>query len=479
MSSEQPYVGNSASDEQAKGGKAKSGKAKQVSDEKTILSPEEKAAKKAEADAIYYGKRAVLTAFINDAIDGKFLMTPVQYMLLLVQFALMRFTKESLQMDFGGKTLKQHIGNSYAHFLGSTIYAIQQKALDCFMEELPKLSVEVQISVIFQVLRYYTPLSPLSDELGGDCPSLDAKLFKYHMLYLCSMHGIIFKTVCDYAVAQKIVRIESLKTFFKVSGQNAFMLEGMTKLYSPSCTTVSDKVHGDIVNLTAKQVKLNAEKRVLDTKIADVIQKLADVSLAPKHEGLKKNHASLDAQLVTVVEAITTTSDKLVAMESLSTSVLAVEKKLVKQGGGTAETFFAGQNTEDWLSLYIASLAPCISHTDPLLLLPTSFTFESLFEMAKTQNKHANELLTVANTEAKKRMAEAGFQTETEEQRTIRVQMEAEAAFLSEEDKKKAEAAFESTVPNICEGVIVKVTLNVGGEILECNFKVKNEEKKF
>ena len=466
------------SSEQAKGGKAKQGKAKQVSDEKAILSPEEEAIKKAEADAIYYGKRAVLTAFINDAIDGKFSMTPVQYMLLLVQFALMRFSKEMLQMDFGGKTLKQHLGNSYAHFLGGTIYTIQKEALDRFMEELPKLSLEVQISVIFQVLQYYTPLSPLSDELGGDCPSLDAKYFKYHMLYLCSTHGVVFKTVCDYGVAKGIVKIESLKTFFKVSGQNAFMLKGMTKLYSPSCTTVSDKVHGDIGNLTAKQGKLDAEKKALDAKVADVTKKLADVSLAQKlRDGLTINQASLIAQLVTVVEAITTTSDKLEAMKRLSTSVLAVEKTLVEQGGGTAETFFKGQNMEDEFTEYMALGPPCISHTDDRLLLPTSFTFESLFKMAKTQNKHDNDLLTVANAEAKKRMAEAGFQTETEEQRTRRVQMEAKAAFLSEEDRKKAEAAFESTVPNICEGVVVKVTLSVGDEILECNFKVKNEEK--
>jgi hypothetical protein len=165
-------------------------------------------------------------------------------------------------------------------------------------------------------------------------------------------------------------------------------------------------------------------------------------------------------------------------MESLSTSVLAVEETLVKQGGGTAETFFAGQNTEDLFSQYIASFAPCVSHNDDRLLLPTSFTFESLFEMAKSQDKHINALLTVANAEAKKRMAEAAFQTETEEQRTRRAQMEEEAAFMSEEDRKKAEAAFESTVPNICEGVVVNVTLNVGGKTLECKFKVKNEEKK-
>jgi len=391
----------------------------------------------------------------------------------------MRFSDESLQMVIGEKTLKDHLGKSYAHFLGSTIYTIQKEALARFMEELPKLSLEVQISVIFQVLRYYTPLSPLSDELGGDCPSLEAKIFKYHMLYLCSMHGVVFKTVCDYGVAKGIVKIESLKTFFKVSGQNAFMLEGMTKLYSPSCTTVSDKVLEDIVNLTKRLAKLDAEKKDLATKEADVTQRLADGSLAPKlREGLTKNHASLLAQLAKAVEAIATTSDKLAAMECLSTSVLAVEKELMERGGGTAETFFRGQNTEDWLSLYFASFAPCISHNDDRLLLPTSFTFESLFEMAKTQDKHNNDLLTVANAEAKKRMAKAGFQTETEEQRTRRAQMEEKAAFLSEEDRKKAEAAFESTVPNICEGVVVKVTLTIGDETLECNFKVKNEEKK-
>ena len=452
-SDEQPQ-GKQASDKQVNGGKAKQskskGKGKQVSGEETILTPEEEAAKKAEkakADAIYYEKRAVLTAFINDAIDGKFSMTPVQYMLLLVQFALMRFSKEMLQMDFGGKTLKQHLGNSYAHFLGGTIYTIQQQALDRFMEELPKLpklSLEVQISVILQVLQYYTPLSPLSDELGGDCPSLDAKSFKYHMLYLCSMHGIVFKTVCDYGVAKGIVKIESLKTFFKVSGQNAFMLKGMTWLYSPSCTTVSDKVRGDIVNLTAKQGKLDAEKKALDAKVADVTKKLADVSLTQKlRDGLTRNQASLVAQLATVVEAIATTSNKLAAMESLSTSVLAVEETLVKQGGGTAEAFFEGQNKEDKFSKYIASLVSCISHSDPRLLLLTSFTLESLFEMAKTQNKHANDLLTLANAEAEKRMTEAGFQ---------------------------------STSRNSCEGVVVVVTLNVGSETVECKFKVKNDE---
>ena len=478
MSSEQVKP---TSSEQPQGGKAKQAQSKggkQVSDE-AILTPEEKAAKKAAADVVYYAKLDTLTAFIINLIEGRFPMTPEQRMQLLAQLALMRFSEELLQMDCGGKILKQHIGKSYAHFLGNTIYAIQQKAMARFMEELPKLSLEVQTSVIFQLLRYYTLLSPLSDELGGDCPSLDAKSFKYHMLYLCSMHGIVFKTVCDYGVAKGIVKIESLKTFFKVSGQNAFMLKGMTKLYSPSCTTVSDKVCEDIGNLTAKQGKLDAEKKALDAKVADVTKKLADVSLAQKlRDGLTRNQASLVAQLVTVNETIATTSAKLEAMKCLLTSVLAVEKELVKQGGGSAEANFAGQNGEDWFSQYIASRASCISHSDPQLLLPTSFTLESLFEMVETQNKHENDLLTLANAEAEKRMTEAAFQTETEEQRKRRVQMEAEAAFLSEEDRKKAEAAFESTMPNICEGVVVKVTLTVGDETLECNFKVKNEEKK-
>lgn len=461
----------------ASGGKAKQGKGKQVSE--AILTPEEEAEQKKADDTKYYAKRSELTAVIGDAIDGKFPMTTEQRMQLLAQIALMRFSDESLQMDFGGKTLKDHLGKSYAHFLGNTIYAIQKEALARFMEELPKLSLEIQTSVIFGVMRYYTPLSPLSDELGSDCPSLAALNFKYHMLYLCSQHGIVSKTICDYGVAKGIVKIESLKTFFKVSGQNAFMLKGMTQLYSVSCRTVTDKVLEDIGNLTKRLAKLDADKKALDAKVADVTQKLADVSIAPKlREGLTKNQTSLKDQLATVVVAIATTSAKLAAMESLSTSVLAVEKTLVKQGGGTAETFFAGQNTEDWLSRYFASFAPCISHNDDRLLLPISFTFESLFEMAKTQDKHNNDLLTVANAEAKKRMAKAGFQTETEEQRTRRAQMEEEAAFLSEEDRKKAEAAFESIVPNICEGVVVKVTLTVGDETLECNFKVKNEEKK-
>lgn len=115
-SDEQPH-GKQASDEQVKGGKAKQskskGKGKQVSGEETILTPEEEAAKKAEkaaADAKYHEKRDALKAFIGDAIDGKFPMTTVQYVLLLIQFALMRFTDESLQMDIGGKTLKQRLG---------------------------------------------------------------------------------------------------------------------------------------------------------------------------------------------------------------------------------------------------------------------------------------------------------------------------------------------------------------------------------
>ena len=161
-----------------------------------------------EIKADYAKKQQRLLAFFTTLITLLLpTMTHEQYVLLLAQIALMRFSPDILQFKIDGKSIKAHFGNSYAHFLGDMIYDIQQKALDRFMKELPTLSLEDQISVIVQVLRYYTSLSPLSDELGCDCPSLDAKSFKYHTLYLFSMHGIVFKTVCDYAVAQEIVKI--------------------------------------------------------------------------------------------------------------------------------------------------------------------------------------------------------------------------------------------------------------------------------
>lgn len=393
------------------------------------------------ADNAYAKKQKNMCEFFAALITSRPpSMQILQYVLLLAQLVLMRFSSDVLQFKIDGRTNKIHIGSTFVHFLGKEIYTIQKKALERFLEELRSLAPKEQCEVVYTILSYFSTSSPLSDENGNECPNDDSK--KYHTLYLFGMHGTFFIAVCEFAVTAKILTIEHVRAFFKVSGQNGFMRGG--KATSPSLMTHDAKVCDKIANHQKAIDKTEAELKKAMAQLKVVEQKLADASLASKHTGLVKNKDVLTSQIERATIALSTLQAKMNESQRLLTSVLEVESTLPCDG--TLEVFYSGENTEDSFSQFIASTHPCISHVDPVLRLDMGLNFQSLCLITKIQKKHHNALLLTANKEAIHRMVEAGFQC----------------------DSSKSQ--------NVAEGVVVSVVVKfTDGRSITCNMKVKNE----
>jgi len=391
--------------------------------------------------AEYPKKQQKMCAFFTDLITSRPpLMFTLQYMLLLAQIALMRFSPDILQFEIDSKSIKAHIGSAFVHFLGREIYEIQKQALNRFLEELRSLAHAEQCDVVYAVLTYFSTLSPLSNESGTECPGPYA--MKYHTLYLFGMYGTFFTAVCDFAVTARILTIENVRTFFKVSGQNGFMCNG--KATSPSLMTHAEKVCERIANQQKAIDNTEAELTKATEQLKVVEQKLLDASLASKHAGLAKNKNAISSKMEQVTNALSTFQATMKKLQSLLASVIQVESSL--SIGGTVEVFYPGDNMEDQLSQHISSLYPCISHEDTALKLDMGMNWRSLKMITRVQSKHDNIILALANKEAIRRMTEAGFQGDS------------------------------SKSPNVAEGVVVSVVVKFAdGRTITCNMKVKNE----
>ena len=330
-------------------------------------------------------------------------MSIVQYMLLLAQIVLMRFSPDVLQIVIDGKNIKAHIGSAFVHFLGKNIYSIQIQALTRFLEELRGLAHEEQRYVIFTVLTYFSTLSPLSDECGNECPNEDVR--KYHTLFLFGMHGTFLTAVCDFAVAAKILIIKEIHTFFKVSGQNGFIRSG--KATSSSLMPHEAKVCERIANQQKVIDNTKEELEKLKTQLDDIKQKLLDASFSSKHTGLARNKVVLISQVERITIALSTHQTKIDDLHKLLASILEVEPTL--SDDGTMEVFYPGENTEDIFSQFTARRYPCISHVDSALKLEIGLNWRSLKVIRLAQSKHDNTILHLANKEATRRMAEASF----------------------------------------------------------------------
>jgi hypothetical protein len=401
-----------------------------------------------EIAAEYKKKQTRLVDFFKKLITSRPpTMTLVQYILLLAQIVLMRFSLDVLNFKVDDKPINAHIGTTFVHFLGEEIYAIQEEALKRFFEELSLITSAEQFEVVFTAITYFSTLSPLSNESGTECPGPNVK--KYHTLYFFGMYGTFFAAVCDFAVTAEILTIEDIRTFFKVSGQNGFMCDG--KATSPSSMTHEAKVREKSAILEKTIKKAEAELTTTIKQIGDVEQKLKDSSLALKHDGLARNKASLNTKIEQTTTTLSTLRADMKKMESLLASVLKVESTLTV--GKTVEVFYPKENTEDNFSQLIASSHPCISHEDPELILDMGLTWKILTQIQSQKSedpkkpvKHYNPILDCANKEATRRMAEAGFQG----------------------DSSKSQ--------NVTEGVIVRVVLRFAdGRSITCNMKVKNE----
>lgn len=389
----------------------------------------------------YAKKHQNMCAFFTALITSQpLLMSTQQYMQLLAQIALMRFSPDILQFEIDGKSIKAHIGSAFVHFLGSKIYEIQKQALGRFLKELHSLAHAEQHDVVYLVLSYFSTISPLSDETGNDCPS--DKTRKYHTMFLFGMPGTFFTAVCDFAVTAKILTIEQVRTFFKVSGQNGFMRDG--KATSSSLTTHDVKVGDRIANLQKAIAKTGTELKNATEQLEVIKQKLADSSLASKHTGLVKNKDALKLQIERATSALSTLQANMNESQRLLASVREVESTLFCDG--TLEVFYPGENKEDPFSQFIASSCPCISHVDQALKLNMGLNFRSLCLINKFQTKHHNAILLNANKEALRRMTEAGFQGDS------------------------------SKSSNVTEGVVVSVVAKFADErSITCNIKVKND----
>jgi hypothetical protein len=367
-------------------------------------------------------------------------MSTMQYMLLLAQIALMRFSPYILQFEIDGKPIKAHLGSTFVHFLGREIYGIQKQALTRFLEELRVLAPAEQCDVVYAVLSYFSTLSPLSNESGTECPGPGA--MKYHTLYLFGMHGTFFTAVCVFAVTAKILTIEDVRTFFKVSGQNGFMCDG--KATSPSSMTHEAKVLEKIANLQKAIKKAEDELKKASMQLTEVKKKLADATLASKHDGLAINMRALSSKIEQVTNNLSTFQATMKKLQSLLVSIHRVESSLPV--GGTVEVLYPYDNMEDLFSQFTALSNPCISHKDPALKLDMGLKWPSLKLIMMFQSKHHNIILALANKEAIHRMTDAGFQGDS------------------------------SKSSNVAEGVVVSVVVKFAdGRSITCNMKVKNE----
>jgi FtsZ-binding cell division protein ZapB len=397
--------------------------------------------------AEYKKKQAILVEFFKKLITSRPpTMTLVQYMLLLAQIVLMRFSLDVLNFEVDGKPINAHIGTTFVHFLGKEIYAIQEEALKRFFEELSLITSAEQFEVVFTALIYFSTLSPLSNESGTECPGQNAK--KYHTLYLFGMYGTFFTAVCDFAVTARILTIEDVRTFFKVSGQNGFAMrcdeDGKVKATSPSLMTHDAKVCEIIANLQKAIKKAEDELTMTTKQMSDVEDKLKNPLLASKYQGLAKNKDALSSKMEQVTNTLSTFQTNMKKLQSLLASIHRVESSL--SIGGTVEMFYPGENTEDPFSKFIALSNPCISHEDTALKLDMGMNWLSLKLIMKFQSKHDNIILALANKEAIRRMTEAGFQGDS------------------------------SKSPNVAEGVVVSVVVKFAdGRSITCNMKVKNE----
>jgi hypothetical protein len=367
-------------------------------------------------------------------------MQILQYVLLLAQIVLMRFSPDVLQIVIDGKNIKAHIGSAFVHFLGKEIYNIQNLALECFLKELRSLAPAEQCNVVFTVLTYFSTRSLLSDESGNECPN--DTVWKYHTLFLFGMHGGFFTAVCDFAVAAKILTIEQVCTFFKVSGQNGFMRGD--KATSSSLMTHEAKVRERIINQQKVIDNTAEELKKLMEQLVVIEQKLSDTTFSSKHTGLAKNKDALILQKERATNALSTHQTKMKELHRLLESILKVES--IVSNHETIEVFYPGENTEDSFSKFTASLNPCISHIDSALKLEIGLNWTSLKLIRAVQTKHHNTILKLANKEAIRRMAEASFQGDS------------------------------SKSPNDAEGVVVGVNVKFAdGRLITCNMKVKNE----
>jgi len=391
--------------------------------------------------AEYEKKQARLVEFFKKLITSRPpTMTLIQYIFLLAQIALMRFSEDVRNFVLDDKPICAHIGTTYLHFLGNEIYAIQEEALKRFFEELSLITSAEQVEVVFIALTYFSTLSPLSNESGTDCPGTNTK--KYHTLYLFGMYGTFFAAVCDFAVTAGILTIEDVRTFFKVSGQNGFMCDG--KATSPSSMTHEAKVREKIANMQKAIKKAEDELTTTTKQMSDVEDKLKNPLLASKHDGLAKNKVALSSKIEQATNTLSTLKTNMKKMQSLLASVLEVESALPVDG--TVEVFYPGENMEDHFSQFIALSHQCISHDDPALKLKMGLTWKSLKLIRTFQTKHCNVILALANKEVRRHMTQAGFQCNSSES------------------------------CNVAEGVVVSVVVRFAdGRSITCNMKVKNE----